>query len=251
MNELQVFSNSEFGTVRTLLIDGEPWAVGKDVATALGYKDTNQALRKHVDEEDKLTRQFNGSGQSRDMYIINESGLYSLILSSKLPGAKKFKRWITSEVLPAIRRTGKYAAGGATPPGGELAPADLLQAARTLAICRREQIPDVYHVLRQAGVSLPAASGKIAAIEQCRRALAELDEEAIRREAEKEASAEVVQLIDRARSHGMSVETIARITRLPESLIQRSHSYFRLSVEQANQCLDDLGGVLYDLYQNE
>ncbi len=243
MNELQVFSNSEFGTVRTLLIDGEPWAVGKDVATALGYKDASKALTAHVDEEDK--------GVQRTT-IINESGLYSLILSSKLPGAKKFKRWITSEVLPAIRRTGKYAAGGgATPPGGELAPADLLQAARTLAICRREQIPDVYHVLRQAGVSLPAASGKIAAIEQCRRALAELDEEAIRREAEKEASAEVVQLIDRARSHGMSVETIARITRLPESLIQRSHSYFRLSVEQANQCLDDLGGVLYDLYQNE
>lgn len=108
MNEMQTFNNDEFGTIRSLIIDGEPWFVGKDIAKVLGYSDTDQALRKHVDGEDKLTRRFDGSGQSRNMTIINESGLYSLILSSKLPSAKKFKRWVTSEVLPAIHKTGTY-----------------------------------------------------------------------------------------------------------------------------------------------
>ena len=108
MNELKIFKNSEFGEIRTLEIDGEPWFVGKDVAEVLGYKDTADSIKRHVDDEDKLTRCFTDSGQSRDMYIINESGLYSLILSSKLPNAKAFKRWVTSEVLPAIRKTGMY-----------------------------------------------------------------------------------------------------------------------------------------------
>ena len=108
MNELQIFNNPEFGEIRTVEVDWEPWFVGKDVTLALGYSDTDQALRKHVDEEDKLTRQFNGSGQNRVMTIINESGLYSLVLSSKLPGAKRFKRWVTAEVLPSIRKHGAY-----------------------------------------------------------------------------------------------------------------------------------------------
>ena len=108
MNEIQIFNNSEFGEIRTLTIDNEPYFVGKDVATVLGYGDTDQAIRKHVDEEDKLSRRFDGSGQARNMTVINESGLYSLILSSKLPAAKKFKRWVTAEVLPTIRKTGSY-----------------------------------------------------------------------------------------------------------------------------------------------
>ena len=109
MNDnLRVFENEEFGKVRTLIINEEPWFVGKDVAGVLGYSDTNQALCNHVCEDDKLTRQFDGSGQNRNMYIINESGLYSLIISSKLPTAKKFKHWITSEVLPSIRKHGAY-----------------------------------------------------------------------------------------------------------------------------------------------
>ena len=107
-NTLQVFENNEFGQVRTVVIDNEPWFVGKDVAEALGYGDTNQAIRKHVDNEDKLTRRFDWSGQNRGMAIINESGLYSLVLSSKLPTAKKFKHWVTAEVLPSIRKTGGY-----------------------------------------------------------------------------------------------------------------------------------------------
>lgn len=108
MSELMIFQNPEFGSIRTVEVNGEPWMVGKDVALALGYSDTSDALKKHVDSEDKLTRRFADSGQNREMYIINESGLYSLVLSSKLPGAKKFRRWVTSEVLPSIRRTGGY-----------------------------------------------------------------------------------------------------------------------------------------------
>lgn len=108
MNSLKVFENPEFGNIRVLTIKNEPYFVGKDVASVLGYKDTSDALKKHVDSDDKLTRRFADSGQNREMYIINESGLYSLILSSKLPTAKKFKRWVTSEVLPAIRKHGAY-----------------------------------------------------------------------------------------------------------------------------------------------
>lgn len=111
MSELKVFNNSEFGSIRSLTVNGEPYFVGKDVASILGYKDTSDAMKRHVDEEDKLTRCFTDSGQNREMYIINESGLYSLILSSKLPSAKRFKRWVTSEVLPAIRKTGGYIEG--------------------------------------------------------------------------------------------------------------------------------------------
>lgn len=108
MNEVQVFTNDEFGKVRTVMIDGEPWFAGRDVAVALGYVDTSDAIKRHVDEEDKLTRCFTDSGQKREVYVINESGLYSLIMSSQLPSAKKFKRWVTSEVLPSIRKNGEY-----------------------------------------------------------------------------------------------------------------------------------------------
>lgn len=114
MNELKVFNNPEFGKVRTVEINGEPWLVGKDVAAALGYSNPRKALDDHVDSEDK--RQGDGVtirdpiGREQHPTVINESGLYSLVLSSKLPGAKKFRRWVTSEVLPSIRKTGHYTA---------------------------------------------------------------------------------------------------------------------------------------------
>ena len=104
----QIFKNAEFGQIRTCMVDGEIYFVGKDVASGLGYKNTKDALMRHVDEEDKLGSRFTTSGQNREMIIINESGLYSLILSSKLESARRFKRWVTSEVLPAIRRNGRY-----------------------------------------------------------------------------------------------------------------------------------------------
>ncbi len=107
--KLTVFNNEEFGEIRTVIIDNKPWFVGKDVAVSLGYKDTSDALKKHVADEDKLTRCFADSGQNRQMYIINESGLYALIFGSKLESAKRFKHWVTSEVLPCIRKNGIYA----------------------------------------------------------------------------------------------------------------------------------------------
>ena len=109
-NNLEIFTNPEFGNIRIIEKNGEPWFIGKDVAEALGYEASRNAITKHVDDEDKLTHQLSASGQNRNMTVINESGLYSLILSSKLPTAKKFKRWVTSEVLPAIRKHGNYTA---------------------------------------------------------------------------------------------------------------------------------------------
>lgn len=110
MNELKIFNSKEFGKVRIVMIDNEPWLVGKDVAEALGYVDTFGALKKHIPEEDKLVCQIDSAGQKRDVTAINESGLYALIFGSKLESAKRFKHWVTSEVLPSIRKTGKYEA---------------------------------------------------------------------------------------------------------------------------------------------
>ncbi len=120
---VKVFNNNEFGQVRTLMIDGAPWFVGKDVASILGYTNTNKAIQVHVDIEDKFMRSQMGNEMGKlftslkemyevlgrqDNWLINESGLYSLIMSSKLPKVKEFKRWVTSEVLPTIRKTGSY-----------------------------------------------------------------------------------------------------------------------------------------------
>lgn len=98
-----VFQSQEFGEVRTLLIDDEPWFVGKDIAGILGYKDTSDAIKRHVENEDKGVGNLPTPGGIQKMQLINESGMYSLILSSKLPNAKKFKKWVTGEVLPSIR----------------------------------------------------------------------------------------------------------------------------------------------------
>lgn len=109
MNELQVFKNAEFGSVRTTVIDGEPFFVGKDVAEILGYSNSRDAISKHVDEEDKGVAKCDTLGGMQELTLINESGLYSLILRSQLPKARQFKRWVTAEILPAIRRRGMYA----------------------------------------------------------------------------------------------------------------------------------------------
>lgn len=109
MNELQIFNSEEFGEIRTVTIDNEPWFVGKDVATALGYSNTRDALATHVSEEDKNTVVISdGKRGNPNQVVINESGLYALIFGSKLESAKRFKRWVTSEVLPTIRKTGSY-----------------------------------------------------------------------------------------------------------------------------------------------
>ncbi len=108
MNNIMTFVNEEFGKVRTVCINGEPWLVGKDVAEILGYSDTAKAIKRHVDEEDKGVDVLSTPGGKQPFTVINESGFYSLVLSSKMPKAKKFKRWVTSEVLPTIRKTGGY-----------------------------------------------------------------------------------------------------------------------------------------------
>ena len=108
MNEIRTFENEQFGSIRTKMIDGEPWFVAKDVALALGYKNFRDAIKKHVDDEDKGVAKCDSLGGMQSLATINESGLYSLILSSKLPSAKDFKRWVTKEVLPSIRKHGAY-----------------------------------------------------------------------------------------------------------------------------------------------
>lgn len=130
MSELQLF-NFENHEVRSLLLNNEPWFVGKDVAEVLGYERADNAIRNHIDKEDKLMHQISASGQNRNMTIINESGLYSLVLSSKLPSAKKFKRWVTSEVLPALRKTGQYQVKELS--GSELMAKALIEAQSVLA----------------------------------------------------------------------------------------------------------------------
>lgn len=128
MNEIKIFSNHEFGEIRTVSIEGEPWLVGRDVAQALGYSNPRDAISKHVDMEDKGVAKCDTPGGTQDLTVINESGLYSLVLSSKLPGAKKFKRWVTSEVLPSIRKHGGYITGQEELSGEELMAKALLFA---------------------------------------------------------------------------------------------------------------------------
>ena len=143
MNEIVTFKNSEFGEVRTLVINDEPWFVGKDVAEILGYKKPLNALTTHVDKDDSLKQGLTDSlGRTQETIIINESGLYSLILSSKLPAAKKFKRWVTSEVLPAIRKTGGYIADQENMSDSELMAKALEVAHKTLAL-RNKRIEEL------------------------------------------------------------------------------------------------------------
>lgn len=130
MNEVQLF-NFENHEVRSLLINSEPWFVGKDVAEVLGYANASKALKDHVEDEDKLNNDSLSSLGQRGGWLINESGLYSLILSSKLPSAKKFKRWVTSEVLPALRKTGQYQVKELS--GSELMAKALIEAQNVLA----------------------------------------------------------------------------------------------------------------------
>lgn len=155
MNNLQIFNSPEFGQVRTIQQNGEPWFVGKDVAEILGYTNPSKALVDHVDDEDKLNNDSLSSLGQRSGWLINESGLYSLILSSKMPKAKEFKRWVTSEVIPAIRKTGKYEAMAQAVPINDEPATDFTQLefdqririAAIIASCRRERLQLVAKVL--------------------------------------------------------------------------------------------------------
>ena len=133
MNELKIFNNPDFGEVRTMNIGGEPWFVGKDVAAILGYAKPLNALATHIDEDDSLKQGLIDSmGREQNAIFINESGLYSLVLSSKLPTAKAFKRWITHDVIPSIRKNGGYIAGQESMTAEELMAKALLVAKKTI-----------------------------------------------------------------------------------------------------------------------
>lgn len=155
-SKLQVFDNAEFGQIRTAMIDDQAWFAGKDVAVALGYTNPQKAIRDHVDEEDRTAnKQFTVNGTP--LTLINESGLYSLILSSKLKTAKEFKRWVTSSILPMIRKTGIYAAqasladGDTVIPMRNLTPDDYLAAARLIATCKNDRLKIVLSLLSKGG----------------------------------------------------------------------------------------------------
>ena len=157
MGELQIFKNDEFGEIRTVEISREPWFVGKDVAEILGYTDLVHAVLDHVDEEDRVNSKTQGQinlelGQ-RGGWLINESGLYSLILSSKLPNAKAFKKWVTSEVLPSIRKHGGYISGQA-----EMSPEELMARALQVAQKTLEE--------REARISLLTAENSVLTVEK-------------------------------------------------------------------------------------
>lgn len=139
MNELQIFENAEFGSVRTLMINDAPYFVGKDIAEILGYADPNKAIAMHIDDEDKLNDKTASSLGQRGGWLINESGLYSLILSSKMPNAKKFKHWVTAEVLPSIRKTGGYIVGQEQLTDAELMAKALMVAQKTIE-ARTEEV---------------------------------------------------------------------------------------------------------------
>lgn len=158
MNNLQIFDSPDFGQIRTIQQNGEPWFVGKDVADILGYNNPRKAITDHVDEEDRQKKNVPTSQNVTLVaatWLINESGLYSLILSSKMPKAKEFKRWVTSEVIPAIRKTGKYEAMAQAVPINDEPATDFTQLefdqririAAIIASCRRERLPLVAKVL--------------------------------------------------------------------------------------------------------
>ena len=152
MNTMQVFESEQFGKIRGVTVDGEPWLVGKDVAAALGYSNPRDALARHVDDEDKNTVAFHdGIPGNPNVTVINESGLYSLVLTSKLPSAKAFRRWVTSEVLPSIRRNGGYIQGQEQMSDKELLAKALVVAHRTI----EERNARIGELEKQAEANVP------------------------------------------------------------------------------------------------
>ena len=203
MNELQTFSNSEFGAIRTIMIEEEPWFVGRDVAKSLGYAKPENAVKAHVDDEDKSTTPIQGSAYETRVVIINESGLYSLILSSKLPNAKKFKRWVTSEVLPAIRKTGAYVTATAATQATEktLKEEKYMRAAQYISTCPKSNLPLVLSALHEAGVDL------------------------VLLESAKVTDGECARLINKAvNDYGLSMTAIGRLVGLRTTQISRIRS---------------------------
>lgn len=168
MNDIKVFENDAFGSVRTIDREGDVWFVGKDVAEILGYTNPSKALADHVDEEDKLNNESLSSLGQRGGWLINESGLYSLVLSSKLPTAKQFKRWITKEVIPSIRKTGVYFATPKTYVEALRALADAEEEKERLALENEEMKPKAEFYNDVTGSSDTIEIGEVAKVLNCR-----------------------------------------------------------------------------------
>ena len=167
MNDIKVFENDAFGSVRTIDHEGDVWFVGKDVAEILGYTNPSKALADHVDEEDKLNNESLSSLGQRGGWLINESGLYSLVLSSKLPTAKQFKRWITKEVIPSIRKTGGYFATPKTYVEALRALADAEEEKERLALENEEMKPKADFYDDVTGSSDTIEIGEVAKVLNC------------------------------------------------------------------------------------
>lgn len=167
MNEIKVFENDAFGSVRTIDREGDVWFVGKDVAEILGYTNPSKALADHVDEEDKLNNESLSSLGQRGGWLINESGLYSLVLSSKLPTAKQFKRWITKEVIPSIRKTGGYFATPKTYVEALRALADAEEEKERLSLENEEMKPKADFYDNVTGSSDTIEIGEVAKVLDC------------------------------------------------------------------------------------
>lgn len=210
MNEIQVFNNPEFGAIRTVMIDDEPWWVGRDIAAALAYANPQKAIRDHVDDEDKGVNETFTPGGTQNLTIINESGLYSLILSSKLPSAKKFKRWITSEVLPALRKNGKYEIQKPEADQRQLTVDDYIRVAHIVASCRNERMPIVLALIEKSGIEIP----NIKAIQNKAKIVEDRDEDG-----------ETAALINRAiNEYGIKQARIAALCGLHPTQITRIRS---------------------------
>ena len=206
MNDIQIFSSPDFGEIRTTTIDNQPWFVGKDVASALGYANPQKECRGHIDEEDKGVSFLDPPGGKQSLTIINESGLYSLILSSKLSSAKKFKRWVTAEVLPAIRKTGSYCIVSAQGNVEQrvLTVDDYLRAASIVATCKSDRMPYVLSFLERGGFETPRIS------------------ETICSSVSRESSMQAVRLMLQAKEeYGLSNAQVGRIVGLDRMQVSR------------------------------
>lgn len=244
MKELQIFEHEDFGQIRVVELDGEPWLVGKDVALGLKYENPTKAIRDHVMAEDKIMGVQNVSPSITDTMgrlqyptWINESGLYSLILSSKLPGAKRFKRWVTHEVLPALRKTGQYSLHPVTEQRG-LTIDDYLKAASIVANCRNERLPYVLGFLEQGGLSVPKiqemSAGKLVLADGRHTRYAKTDEDV---NAQAAACAIINEAVER---YGFSLAQIGRITGIHSGRICNYKKGKRPTPDRARYIVDVL-----------
>jgi prophage antirepressor-like protein len=216
-SEIMIFENPEFGQVRTFEIDGEPWFVGRDVAVALGYEKPENAMRTHVDKDDTLKQGVMDTiGRMQNTTIINESGFYSLVLSSKLDSAKKFKRWVTSEVIPSIRKTGSYGVVDNS--------VDKSEIAQFIIDCPNEKLP---YILKLFGIEEIQTEPERPYLKYAERI---------------ERFGEVKALMD---MKGIKPTSLAKVMNIPKSSMSNYMSGYSVpSVERCNQMIETLHGLI-------